>query len=62
MAANKLEKATWVDIALSLILPFWGLVVGCIALFKGENKRGVTMIAISGVLLAAWCLFTVSRP
>ena len=39
-------KATTTDIVISLILPGWGVIVGFIALLKGESRRAATMIAI----------------
>lgn len=60
--AAKLEKATTVDIVLSCLLPFWGIVVGFIALAKGEKKRAGTMILISGILLAAWIIWRLIQP
>ena len=46
----KYTKATTVDIVLSIILPGWGVLVGLIALLKGEVKRAGTMISI-GILI-----------
>lgn len=48
----KLSKATTGDIVLSLLVPGWGLLVGLIALVKGELKRAGTMMAISAALIA----------
>ncbi len=47
----KLESATKSDIALSLLIPGWGILIGLIALVKQEFRRGVAMIGIS-VLMA----------
>jgi hypothetical protein len=52
----KLQKATLGDIILSMILPTWGVIVGVIALIKGERKRAATMIALGGVI-AAICVW-----
>jgi len=41
--------ATPGDILLSILIPFWGIAVGFIALCKGERKRAATLIAI-GIL------------
>lgn len=54
--SKKLQQATWVDILLSLILPFWGIIVGLIALIKGEFKRGLTMIIISIIIVVAFVM------
>lgn len=44
-------KATVGDIILSVILPFYGLAIGLIALCKGEKARAFTMLTIGvGVL------------
>lgn len=34
------EKITNGNIALPLLLPGWGIIIGVIALIKGETKRG----------------------
>lgn len=49
--AERYEKATIGDIILSVILPFWGVSIGLIALCKGEKKRAFTMIGIGAVNL-----------
>ena len=46
------ENATSGDIILSVIVPGWGVLVGIIALIKGETRRGWTMIGISVALIA----------
>jgi len=48
-------KATVIDIIFSLILPFWGLVIGLVAIARGEKKRGQTMalIGVVGLLIFA---------
>lgn len=48
---SKLEKATTGDLVLSVLLPGWGVLVGLIALVKGEGKRAATMIGIGGAEL-----------
>jgi len=62
MATKKLEKATTADIILSCLLPFWGLVVGVVALVKGESKRAGTMMLISGILLIALFALRMLQP
>lgn len=47
----KLEKATTGDIVLSVIIPGWGVLVGLIALVKTEARRGLTMLAISSLMI-----------
>lgn len=49
---KRYTRATAVDIVLSVILPFWGLVLGGIALARGEAKRGKTMMLIGAIFLA----------
>jgi hypothetical protein len=45
-------KATGLDIAISILLPGWGLIVGAMAFFiKGEKKRGATMMIIGAIIL-----------
>jgi hypothetical protein len=39
-------RATGGDIALSILLPFWGLVVGAIAASRCEKARCLTMMSI----------------
>jgi peptidoglycan/LPS O-acetylase OafA/YrhL len=48
-------RATAVDIIFSILLPFWGFLIGAIALARGEQKRGLTMvlIGIAGLALYA---------
>jgi hypothetical protein len=48
----KLQKATVGDIILSVVLPACGVLVGVIALIKGEGKRAGTMITIGGAIVA----------
>ncbi len=59
MNPNRLEKATPGDIVLSVALPGWGIVVGLMALAKGEKKRAKTMIAIGacGVAIVLLMVF-----
>ena len=47
-------KATTGDIVLSVLLPFWGLVIGGVATAKGEHRRGRTMmlIGVAGLIVA----------
>lgn len=47
----KLEKATTSDIALSLIIPGWGVLIGLIALIKQEFRRGLTMFGLSALTI-----------
>lgn len=47
----KLEKATKGDIALSVIIPGWGVLIGLIALIKKEIRRGLTMLGISALMM-----------
>ena len=54
---KRLSKATTGDIILSVLLPGWGVLIGLIALCKGEKKRAVTMIAI-GVCVLALVIFS----
>jgi len=49
---KRFPKATTGDIILSVLLPGWGVLIGLIALCKGEKKRAVTMIAIGACILA----------
>ena len=53
---EKLEKATTGDIILSVLIPFWGFIIGLMALVKGEGKRGATMIGIGIGVFAVWIL------
>jgi hypothetical protein len=39
-------QATTGDIVFCVLLPFWGLVIGCVALARGEGKRGKTMMLL----------------
>ena len=39
-------KATIFDMVISAVLPLWGVIVGLIALSKGEKNRAVTMFTI----------------
>lgn len=54
MATKKLEEATKADIVLSIILPFWGLVIGLVAFLRGEKKRGQTMMGTGLAFLVLW--------
>ncbi|HEX7964950.1 MAG TPA: hypothetical protein VF651_04445 [Gammaproteobacteria bacterium] len=58
---GKLQKATVGDIALSVIIPGWGVLIGLIALIKREFKRGLTMIGIGAVMIAIYVALS-SRP
>lgn len=53
-AGGKLEKATVMDIILSVVIPGWGVLIGLIALIKREFKRGLTMLIISAVMIAIY--------
>jgi hypothetical protein len=49
---ERLEKATTLDVIISIFLPGWGLIVGALAFFiKGEKKRGATMMIIGAIIL-----------
>jgi hypothetical protein len=39
-------KATIFDMVISAVLPLWGVIVGLIALSKGEKNRALTMLTI----------------
>ena len=54
LAKSRLEKATIGDIALSVIIPGWGVLIGLIALVKREFKRGLTMIVLGAVMIAIY--------
>ena len=43
---KRYSKPTVGDIIFSLLLPFWGVVIGCFALIRGEKKRGQKMMLI----------------
>lgn len=47
----KLKNATTGDIVLSAIIPGWGILIGLIALIKKEIRRGLTMLAISALMI-----------
>ena len=49
-------RATVVDVIISLLFPFWGLLIGGIAAARGERKRGLTMMAIGGIVIAMFFL------
>jgi hypothetical protein len=51
------EKATGLDIFISVILPGWGIIVGLLALCKREKKRAITMIVIGACALLIWILY-----
>lgn len=53
---KRLEQATGGDIALSIMFPGWGVLIGLIALIKGERKRAGTMIGLGVVLLVLWSI------
>ena len=46
----KYEKATKGDIGLSLVVPVYGLLVGVLALLKGEFRRALTMMILSALV------------
>lgn len=49
------ETATWGDGVLSVALPFWGVVVGLMAIvFRKERRRGLVMVCIGVVVLCLW--------
>lgn len=52
----KFAKASGGDILLSILLPVIGLTIGFLAVARGQNRRGLTLIAISGLLQ---CFFVV---
>ena len=51
---KKFEKATTGDIILTLILPGWGVLIGIIALIKGERKRARTIIVLGILCIMFW--------
>ena len=53
---KRFEKATTGDIILSVILPGWGILIGLMALCKGEKQRAKTMMGIGACLLVALIL------
>jgi hypothetical protein len=58
---KKFEKATEGDVIISTIFPGWGVLIGTLALIKGERKRGFTMIGLGVlcfVLFGVLALFT----
>lgn len=44
-------RATTVDIVISALIPFWGIVIGAIAASRGEVQRGKTMMIVGGICL-----------
>ncbi len=56
-------NVTAVDIIVSLLLPFWGIVIGFLAvIFKGEKKRGMIMMLIAyAVMFVVVFLSSVGR-
>ena len=52
--SDKYEKITKGDIALTILLPGWGIIIGLIALIKGETKRGGQMIGLGIVSNFVW--------
>ena len=50
-------RATTGDIALSILLPFWGLVIGGIAASRCEKNRGLTMMSVGTASLIVFVLF-----
>jgi hypothetical protein len=50
-------RATNGDIALSILLPLWGVVVGGIAASRCEKARGLTMMSIGAAGLVALMIF-----
>jgi hypothetical protein len=59
---EKLSNPTIVDILLSLFIPGWGFIVGIIALFKREWKRGMIMLLISIVVIWLLVLIGTTHP
>jgi len=57
---GKLGKATVMDIALSVIIPGWGVLIGLIALVKRESRRGLTMIGIGAVMILVYTVLNMS--
>ena len=53
-------KATVGDIIFSLLVPFWGVVIGCFALLRGEKKRGQTMMQIGIAWLTMYMAIKIS--
>jgi hypothetical protein len=49
---SRYARATGIDIIISMVLPGWGVLVGLIALAKGEKRRAMTMITIGLIVFA----------
>lgn len=64
MAAKRYETATWGDGVLSVVMPFWGVVIGMLAIIvRKERRRGAIMIGIGVIVLAVWALMVIgSQP
>ena len=53
---NRYKKDTGVDVAVSMLLPPLGLIIGIVALCKGEKKRASTMIWTAiGIFIIIFC-------
>lgn len=52
-ARSTTDRASTGDIVLSIILPGFGLMIGCIALVKRQVRRAATMGGISAAVLSA---------
>jgi hypothetical protein len=48
---RQFEKATTGDIILSVILPGFGVLIGLMALCRGERKRATTMISVGACII-----------
>lgn len=56
--SEHLEKATIGDIILSILLPGWGILIGIIALLKGEGTRGGQMLGLGVLCAIVWKIVT----
>ena len=55
-ASMKLQRATVGDIVLSVVLPGWGVIIGVVALCKGEKRRACVMLAIGTAIIVLLAL------
>ena len=54
-------KATVGDYIFTILLPFWGLLIGSIAILRGEKKRGQTMFLLGVAVLILIALLPLLR-